>query len=73
MTAYFKAPEDGLDISREHSLKGAVFIVMSIESDNNILGPSYFFFFSDSIAVKIAVMSLTLYILAHSKHQDSYG
>lgn len=29
------APEDGPDISREHSLKGDVFIVMSIESDNS--------------------------------------
>lgn len=34
-TPSFKAPEDGPDISREHSLKGGVFIVMSIESDNN--------------------------------------
>lgn len=36
-TPSFKAPENGPDISREHSLKGAVFIVMSIESDNNSL------------------------------------
>lgn len=34
-TPSFKAPEDGPDISREHSLKGGVFIVKSIESDNN--------------------------------------
>lgn len=33
-TPSFKAPEDGPDISKEHSLKGGVFIVMSIESDN---------------------------------------
>lgn len=36
-TPSFRAPEDGPDISREHSLKGAVFIVMPIESDNNSL------------------------------------
>lgn len=34
---FFKAPEDGRDISREHSLKGGFFIVMSIESDNSSL------------------------------------
>lgn len=34
-TPSFKAPEDGPDISREHSLKGGVFIEMPIESDNN--------------------------------------
>lgn len=34
-TPFFKAPEDGPDISREHSLKGGIFIVMSIENDNN--------------------------------------
>ena len=30
-----QAPEDGPDISRERSMKGGVFIVMSIENDNN--------------------------------------
>lgn len=33
-TPSFKAPEDGLDISREHSLKGGIFIERSIESDS---------------------------------------
>ena len=33
-TLSIKAPEHGPDISREHSLKDGVFIVMSIESDN---------------------------------------
>lgn len=44
-TPSFRAPEDGPDILREHSLKGGVFIVMSIESDNNsshLLGSPYY-------------------------------
>lgn len=45
----FKAPEDGPDISREHSLKDGVFIMMSIESDNNsshlLASPSEVFVF----------------------------
>lgn len=34
-TLSFMAPEENYDILREHSLKRGVFIVMSIESDNN--------------------------------------
>lgn len=34
-TLSFTAPEENYDILREHSVKRSVFIVMSIESDNN--------------------------------------
>lgn len=54
-TPFFKAPEYGPDISREHSLKGCIFIVMSIESDNNnshsLASPDYLTSVQDEVFV----------------------